>query len=83
MINKANNVCVYFKSCDKLAHFINHIEICAGNHDVEMSPEEESKGPHSSSNNNSAENDMNDFETPQSMSLLTNNLVLINNYLYF
>lgn len=82
MINKANNVCVYFKSWDKLTHFINHIEICPGDNDVDMSPEEESKGPNSNSNNNSAENDMNDFETPQSMFFFSKYLILINNFLF-
>jgi hypothetical protein len=41
LINKANNVCLYFQTCDKLANYIKEVEICPGDLDAEMSNEEE------------------------------------------
>lgn len=50
VINKANNMCLYFQTWDKLADYVKEVEICPGN-DVEMSNEEEKQVYPSNSNN--------------------------------
>jgi hypothetical protein len=65
-VNKANNVWVYFQSCNKLADYIKEVEICTGQQDVEMSPEADPSSSDNKEQREDTDQDMEDFVTPES-----------------